>query len=318
MPNGKPAPQHHTFAARVERAADAGDAEAMISALEARPGELARRFDHALRVAGNNRAARDRVMAAFTSKVGVFTTPVLLTLRALLPTRTKKAPVRIFWPKGGAAKAPSQRDERDTLSPDVVTPAVRAIDLDLLRRFAAKPAFDEALIDRKLAEIVVPFNERTASRSAVALPRGSRVDVPASKAVRLFLHWCEPEKGGSRTDIDLSVGFYDDKWRYVGVCSYYQLKTELKGTVVAKSSGDLTSAPFPDGASEFVDVDRQLAVKSGARFAVMVVNNYSGMPFTALERGFAGLMLRDDLGVGGVPRVHRLRISAKRKPKPPR
>lgn len=296
LPNGKPAPQFRTFAARVERAAHAGDADAMMTALETRPGELARRFDHALRVAGKNRAARERVMGAFTAKLGAFTTPVLLTLRALLPTRLKKAPVRIFWPKGGAAKAPSQPDERAMLSPDVVTPAVRAIDGELLRRFAAKPPFEEALIDRKLEEIIVPFNERTASRSAVALPRGSRVDVPESKAIRLFLHWCEPEKGGSRTDIDLSVGFYDDKWRYVGVCSYYQLKAELKGKVVAKSSGDLTSAPFPDGSSEFVDIDRAAAVKNGARFAVMVVNNYSGMPFTNLHRGFAGLMLRDDLG----------------------
>ena len=40
--------------------------------------------------------------------------------------------------------------------------------------------------------------------------------------VRMFLHWCQPERG-SRTDIDLSVGFYDAAWRYVGVCSYYQL-----------------------------------------------------------------------------------------------
>jgi hypothetical protein len=28
----------------------------------------------------------------------------------------------------------------------------------------------------------------------------------------------------------------------------------------------------------------------------MVVNNYAGMPFNLLERGFAGLMLRDDMG----------------------
>jgi hypothetical protein len=295
-PSGKPAPTFHTFAARVERAVRANNADMMMNALEARPGELARRFDHALRVAGKSARERERVLSAFTAKIDAMTTPVLLTLRALLPTRMKKAPVRIFWPKGGAARAPSQPDERPLLSSDVVAPAVRAIDVELLRRFALKPAFEQALIDRQLEEIVVPFNERTASRSAVALPRGSRVDVPASKAVRLFLHWCEPEKGGTRTDIDLSVGFYDDAWRYVGVCSYYQLKGEVNGKSVAKSSGDFTSAPFPDGASEFVDVDRAAALKAGARFAVMVVNNYSGMTFTALARGFAGLMLRDDLG----------------------
>lgn len=295
-PDGTPAPAFLTFAARVERAAAAGDTEAMVGALEGRPGELARRLDHALRVAGSNNTARDRVLSAFTSTIGAMTTPVLLTLRALLPTRLKHAPVRIFWPKGAAAQAPSRSDLRSLLSPDVVTPAVRAIDVELLRRFALKPSFATALIDRKLEEILVPFNERTASRAAVSLPRGSRVDVPESKAMRLFLHWCEPEKGGSDTDVDLSVGFYDDAWRYVGVCSYYELMAGIRGDIVARSSGDLTSAPWPEGATEYVDVDRPAAVRSGARFAVMVVNSYAGMPFSDLERGFAGLMLRDDLG----------------------
>src|SRR5206468_2170242 len=50
----------------------------------------------------------------------------------------------------------------------------------------------------------------------------------------------------------------------------------------------------PDGATEFVDVDRVQALEAGIRYAVAVINNYSGMPFSLLERGFAGLMLRDD------------------------
>ncbi len=33
----------------------------------------------------------------------------------------------------------------------------------------------------------------------------------------------------------------------------------------------------------------------GIRYAVMVVNNFSGLPFSQLERGFAGLMLLQDI-----------------------
>src|SRR5690606_3959943 len=96
--------------------------------------------------------------------------------------------------------------------------------------------------------------------------------------------------------IDLSVGSYDASWKYKGVCSYYQLRYEKKKKLLAQSSGDFTSAPFPEGASEFVDIHRENALAAGLRYAVMVVNNYAGLPFSQLERGFAGVMLREDVG----------------------
>ena len=64
--------------------------------------------------------------------------------------------------------------------------------------------------------------------------------------------------------------------------------------MIAKSSGDRTSAPWPDGASEYVDLDRSAARAAGIRYAMMVVNAYAGMPFSQLARAFAGFMLRDD------------------------
>jgi len=122
------------------------------------------------------------------------------------------------------------------------------------------------------------------------------VPVPRDKMIRMFLHWCQPEKGGETTDIDLSVGFYHSDWSEAGVCSYYSLKLpDSHGVTIAQSGGDRTSAPFPDGASEFIDLNWPLARAQGIRYAVMVVNNYSGMSFSLLERGYAGLMLRDDV-----------------------
>lgn len=277
-----------TYYAKLEAAAREKDAHRLTALLEERPGELARRFDHSLRIGG------DEVLRAFRAHLRAFATPVLLTLRSHLPLRATKAETRVYWPKGAVAKGVFGTDARAPLPTAAIEAALADIDDELLRRFAEKPRFHDALIDELLRAVIVPFNERTASPSAVNLPRGSRMPVPPGKIARLFLHWCEPEKNGHRTDIDLSVGFYDDAWKHVGVCSYYQLALDVGGVRIASSAGDFTSAPFPDGSTEFVDVHLDRALAAGFRYAVMVVNNYSGMAFGQLERGFAGLMLRDD------------------------
>ncbi len=117
--------------------------------------------------------------------------------------------------------------------------------------------------------------------------------------MRLFLHWCQPRIGGHTTDLDLSVGFYDANWQYAGVCSYYQLKFKLrrgKKNEIAVSAGDRQDAPYPNGATEFIDLHRDRSLDHGLRYAVMVVNAYAGLPFSRLDRCFAGLMLRDEVG----------------------
>lgn len=292
-----------TWASRLEAAVRRRASAEMLDVLNERPGELARRFDHALRIAGDDAAARQRVIDAFVARVPQLATPVLLTLRAHLPQRLHRAPIRVYWPKR-IATGVAAYDARTPLTEASIAAPLRAIEDELLRRFAQKPHFDVGIVDEALRDIPVPFNERTASRSAVSLPRGSRVAVPDDRDLRLFLHWCEPPESQS-TDLDLSVVFYDEYWKYQGVCSYYQLQYEK----VATSSGDLRNAPWPDGATEFVDVYREEARKLKLRYAVMSVTNYSGLPFSQLPRGFAGVMLRrDKMGAHLDPRTVELRF----------
>ena len=290
-PDGTPAPEFRGWYSRVEAAVVRRDPTAMLEVLRERPGELARRLDHVLRVAGDH---HEGIVEAFAAVIDKVSTPVLVTLASGLPRRSELAPVRVYFPKGGTVTGISGPDCRPRLSQAAISRTVDAVERELLRRFADKPAFEHAVVDDGLAATIVPFNERTASPSAVVLPRGSVVDVPAGKLARMFVHWCQPEKGGHQTDLDLSVGLYDKTWNHVGVCSYYQLKVVGRAREdIARSSGDLRDAPYPDGASEFVDLDLARARAHGVRFAVMVVNAYSGMTFSTLERGFAGVMLRD-------------------------
>lgn len=296
-PDGTPAPRFHSYYARLEQSTLRRDASGMLRLLSQRPGELARRFDHALRIADGDADAEQRLLATFASTVQRFATPVLLTLAAHLPARSAPAAARIYWPKGKASKGVFGPDQRPTLSPKVIAGALTVIEDELLRRFAQKKPYRDFIIDKALRTVTAPFNERTASRSAIQLPRGSAIDadLDAAKTLRLFLHWCEPLRGALTTDLDLSVAFYDEAWSHIGVCSYYQLKLSGKsGAAIATSAGDLRSAPYPDGATEFVDIDCTLAKREGVRYAVALVNSYGGMPFGELEHAFAGLMLLDD------------------------
>lgn len=295
-PDGTPAPVFRSYYAQMEAAIRASDAAGMTRLLATRPGEFARRFDHLLRVAAGDRGEAERVRAVFNELVRDVSTPVLVTLRAHLGTRHQPVKQRVYWPKGQVAKGVFGPDRRTPLTTYTLGDAIPTIQAELLRRFSGKPKFERFIIDDALKRIIVPFNERTASKSAIQLPRGSTVDVELGKTMRLFLHWCEPATAGRTTDLDLSVAFYDAQWDCVGVCSYYQLAFKNRdGETVARSAGDLRAAPFPDGATEFVDFDREAALACGIRYAVAVINNYAGMPFEQLERAYAGLMLRDDV-----------------------
>ncbi|MEV6104467.1 TerD family protein [Streptomyces sp. NPDC051940] len=124
----------------------------------------------------------------------------------------------------------------------------------------------------------------------MTLPRGSELPLPEGRRLRLFLHWTESEASG-RTDLDLSLAFFNASWEHIGTCDYTHLRF---GTSAAVHSGDLTSAPPPDGASEFVDLDLAALEQRGVRYAVAAVYSYNSVPFTELADAFAGFMVRGD------------------------
>src|SRR5262245_18680815 len=110
-PHGREAPEFRTWYSRMERVLASRDVAEILSLLLERPGEFVRRFDQVLRGAAND-ADRDSVLVALTANLARFATPVLLTLKAHLPTRTRKAGVRVYWPKGRVARGVSAPDER--------------------------------------------------------------------------------------------------------------------------------------------------------------------------------------------------------------
>ncbi|MCA2223840.1 TerD family protein [Nonomuraea aurantiaca] len=202
-------------------------------------------------------------------------------IAALGQLRTPPGGRRLFLPRGGTARFHTRPDDRPPLPDEIVLEAERTLAAELLRRAAALPSLRRVLLDEGLADLVAPTSERTAVKALVRLPRGSLQPIPAGERLRFFLHWAEPK--GTLVDLDLSVAVFDERWAFVGVCDYTQLRL---GTAVTHS-GDLTSAPEPLGSSEFIDVNVR-ALRG--RYLVPVVFSYNDVPFEELVRGFAGFM----------------------------
>ncbi|GAA3202918.1 MXAN_6230/SCO0854 family RING domain-containing protein [Actinocorallia longicatena] len=261
-----------TFAGHTERAMRHGGAAAGL--LAQRPGELVRRLG---RLARLETPALEAAVAEAVPRVA----PGVL-VAALGQIRTPEGGRRVFFPRGGTTWiAPDRRppigEERRAALTGLLAGELRA-------RARELPGVGSALLDAGLADLVAPTSDRTASAALVRMPRGSVQPIPRGP-LRLFLHWMEQD--GARIDLDLSVAVFDESWAFVGVCDYTGLRL---GDGAAVHSGDLTSAPAPLGATEYVDLDLRALRMLGGRYAVPVVLSYNTVPFDRLRRGFAGLM----------------------------
>ena len=198
-------------------------------------------------------------------------------------------PRRVFFPRGNIMRAWSEIDRRPLLPPGAPDLVRTAIAEALVARAGTRPRFDIAVIDAALADYPVPTRARTAAPSSRTVPRGALVPLPEGETVRLFLHWTDPDE---RVDLDLSVLFLDKAWQYVGHCDY----TALRFRDGAVHSGDLTSAPAPTGATEFLDLRLPALAAAGVAHAVPVVFSFNDVPFDRLTDAFAGFSLPTEDG----------------------
>lgn len=298
---------HRGFNSKVEAllADKPVDVDALVTLLEHRPGVFARRLGEALRASPNGWR---KVLLGWDRVVDQVSTTVLLQVHARFVADSgfssldstldhTDRPPRMFLPKGASAKAQVVEDTRVML-PGIISSYVAAsTQLALQRRFARLGRMGKVYLDPALEGIKVPFGVRSASRSLRTVGRGSSLPLVDGSTLRFFIHWKDMvDKGdrwSNRVDIDLSAFFLDDKFSYVGDVAYYNLRNGE-----ALHSGDITSAP--DGASEFVDVNIDSALKEGKRYVAMTVHNYTRQPFAEVPECFAGFMMRTKVGSGEV------------------
>jgi len=271
------------FNAVVERELLAGRIDRAASHLSGRPGELARRLDHLLRLG----ADADATLQRFRDVAAQVSTPVLLQLLSHFRHRGQSA-LRVFFPKGDLARAWATFDRREPLPPAVIEAAVAICRQALIARFAARAPLGACYIDPALATLRTPLAQRSASRALRTLTRGSRLAFADTRYIRLFLWWTN---GNSRTDIDLSATLFDGEYRFLDAIAYYNLRN-----YGGHHSGDIVDAPR--GAAEFIDLDLERLRQLSVRFVVVSVHSFTEQPYCDLPECFAGWMSRSDLDSG--------------------
>lgn len=274
-----------SFGSRVETLLAQRHIATLTPLLQSRPGEFARRLDATLRRA----AETESVLDAFEAVATQVSSPLLLQLLAQVRA-PRPLPLRAFTPKGSFAKVYGIKDRRELLTPDVLERTARICEDALVKRFASLPPLGRCFIDPALREYRVPLAQRASSKSLRTLVRGSRLPMPDTRFIRLFLWW---KNGLGRTDIDLSAAFFDAKFVFMETVAYYNLRG-----YGGYHSGDIVDAP--DGASEFIDLDLDALVEKGIRYVVTSINSYTEQPYCDLPECFAGWMARADTASGEV------------------
>lgn len=282
--NDKP---FETFNAKIERALNEKDGEKVVELLDTRAGDFARRLDHILRL---DASKQTEILEKFSQRAAQISTPVLLQVKTHFENRNSPNELRTFFPKGDVAKVFATENKLPLLNQETCAEAAKICKNALVERFSHLAPLGKCYLDERLKNYLVPFSQRSASKTLRTIVRGSRIELPEAKVLRFFLWW---KNGRERTDIDLSAALYDEKLKYKDIVSYYNLKN-----YGGHHSGDIVDAP--EGAAEFIDIDIVKTVEMGIRYIVVSLNSFTQQPYCDLPECFAGWMARTHADSGEI------------------
>jgi stress response protein SCP2 len=282
-----------TTNSKIETFLETSDFKELLIILKTRPGDFARRLNVILCKAEDKFAVID----AFKSIVDKVSTPVLWQLYGYFGSREKQLKFRnrIFLPKTPKALVSENNLQPINRANTVAILQIIAKSLET-NYFNNKPIMNgsNVWIDPICNNLLIPSGNRSASTALRQVARGSRF--PLTKdTVRLFVYWKDIEakdKWGNRVDLDLSAVMFDKDFKFLGQCSW----TNLRDAAMVHS-GDITSAP--NGAAEFLDINLNKLDKEVA-FIACNVYCFTGQKMTELPIGFCGWMGRDKPNSGEI------------------
>lgn len=273
----------HTFNGKVEKAMETKDYRGAVALLTNRPGEFARRLDEILR---KSNLGSGSVIDSFLEVAPKVPTKVLLQILGNLQIRNEVISKKIIFPKGKIQKAIKIDTDIPPLGRNTLYRLKNGLKDELIDRFSKLEPLGDVWLDPLLKHCPIPSQMRSVSESKFTVGRGTRLPIGpnlSQNTLRLFIHWIG-------NDIDLSASLHDENFKSVGAIAYYNLRDQQYQIF---HSGDIVQAPGPEGATEFIDITMDTALRAGIRYVSMDVRVFSGPNFVEHEQCYAGWMTRE-------------------------
>jgi len=268
----------YTINSKVQEMLDKKEYVKASKLLTQRPGEFARRLDYILRK--SNSIESLVVIDNFSQIVDKISTRVLTQLSGHLKGRCFNND-RIVFPKGSIQRAINIGPHNSHISNGFVRAVYDIIDVELVKRFSKLEPLKNVWIDPRLDRCPLPTQQRSASTGYDIVGRGTRLPIGDKNTLRFFIYWVGK-------DIDLSATMHNQTFDITKHISYTSLRDN---NTLCCHSGDITQAR--NGASEFIDINIEAALKDGIRYICMNVLVYSGPTFKEHEKCYAGWMARE-------------------------
>lgn len=283
----------------------------LVSILQTRPGEFARRLDNILSRHYNTTSAststilNNTILKGFEEISNQVSIPILFQLHSHFYSRllgVEYRNPRVFLPKGNTAKFFVSDKKRYPIDIDVVHDLLAIINKAIIYNLKKKPRLGNVYIDSDFEDFLVPFGLRSANPGSKTIIRGSAINVGREiNAIRLFIWWTNIDKPNklhdSRVDLDLTCGFYDVNWKPLYKTSYISL---VNKQINSYHSGDIVDGgdSSGNGVAEFIDIDIDKALKYGCRYVAFMVNVFYGPTFDEIPCSF-GWMKRESVNNEG-------------------
>lgn len=283
-----------TFNGKMDAACKRGDFESALKIAATRPGELARRLDYFLRKNKNGKS----VINFFKDVSKNVSTPVLLQVRQHFISRGDDMDVRVFFPKGNLARSWAMDNNLEPIEEKYCKAIVQICENALVEQYSKREFLGNVYLSEAYKNYIVPFSQRSASKSLKTIVRGSRIPIDENtKYIRAFIWWTNTKYG--RVDLDLSASFFDENWNYKVHISYTNLRNRHMDAV---HSGDIVNGGRVDGVgvSEFLDVNINDMTRLNIRYIVFQVHGYFCPGFNQMEHAMFGWMNREGVMSGEI------------------
>lgn len=263
---------------------DANSFNALVFHLIKRPGEFIRRLDFLLRLDIDS----DLVIKNLHTVAKKVETRVLLQALGNFKARlVSKNDNRFYVPAATTKRFYFDKEsKRYPILNNILVLTIKALERAIANKQKQEKVLKNVFIDESLKNHKLPMSLKGSSFNTQSLTKGSVIPLDTmdkkNDNLRFFLYWKNKEPK-TPIDLDLSVALLNKDFELINYIDYTNLYDEL-GSV---HSYDVVDAP--DGASEFIDVNKKALKDNGVKYLVSLVFCFNGDGFEDYNT-FTGVM----------------------------